>query len=913
MASTNGSSVSRPCSRSATLNCTDPASSVLFDGNIPTLTGLDGDMWANQLFTMMPLTGVTEITFNFIDTPKLARVEVVMFNCPQWDIGVPTIVVRESMTSIASRPTGDITSCYYPVRICIMAPFSSPTSPTVSLRFNLPTFSHWVHLAEVTFQTDTSGCPTDTTVTGVEATTTPAMTTPNMDGSGTAAIPTAGNPTAETTSETTQTDELPTSGFPVTIIIITAIPVILVLVLIVAVAAILLCCWRCKQKHKEASHITSQMSTHTQQDINLQEVRSTPEKHDHTSLHMQKNDEGLSDDTSDDPEYSVVATEHPVSGAELIESKNPSDHLHDRVDGKRKEKACTQQQTLPFEDEDHLYDEVDKKKVFAHPKSATKKKNHRQSKSSPPTTDYHDEDHDSTPQEGQLYAQVDKSGQKKNRAQESPKLPASQENWLCHDSEHDLIAVREQVTSEDRSYDRVEWNVGKEKESAIPERQFHNKQEEGTGAASKQKVEPLQREDSEYYQVDMRSNSLAETPEEYFHLRHHEKSVPYLEENTAFSASRTDQDDMYAQLDSNAKDVHREHTKPSQDDLYSRIEERKVQTKSASLLRKSRDDRFTQPEEREARTQPIQPSDQPQDHLYAQPDKKKIRAKSSSLLSKSHDNLYAQPEERDVHTPLTSFASCDRLRKSQDHLYAELEEGKGNKASKESMFCTSIKSGKPRTHEYAELEESAQPLSLSSQTSRASLKSKKPQAHVYAQLEEGGINAQQSPLPSKELLSAKPEERRATKTRSIAPHAQPKGKPYARFYAQVEERDMQTQLSSLPPEELLYTKPEKRKAIKKCSTLPPLRSGHGKPQAHLYAQLEERGTSNVRATPPTTPVSSSPSSHLYAQLEERETSGVLVGQSTTSLKAAQLQDDLHTQLEEEDTSDIRSTPPPAYN
>ena len=117
---------------------------------------------------------------------------------------------------------------------------------------------------------------------------------------------------------------------------------------------------------------------------------------------------------------------------------------------------------------------------------------------------------------------------------------------------------------------------------------------------------------------------------------------------------------------------------------------------------------------------------------------------------------------------------------------------------------------------------------------------------------------------------------------------------------------MQTQLSSLPPEELLYAKPEKRKSTKKCSTRPPLRGG--KPQAHLYAQLEERGASNVRATPPTTPVSSTPSSHLYAQLEGRETSGVRVGQSTRSLEAAQSQDDL---CNEEDTSDIRSTPPPA--
>ena len=607
--------------------------------------------------------------------------------------------------------------------------------------------------------------------------------------------------------------------------------------------------------------------------------------------------------------------------------------------------------------------------MFLHIRSQRRKRRiQSKKKSSPPKTDHHDEDYDSTPQEDQLYAQVNKSGKKKNRAQESPKLAASQENWLYQDGERDLITASKQVTSEDHSYDRVEWNMGKEKESATSECQFHNKLEEGAGTASKEKVEHLQSEDSQYNIADMSSNSLAETPEEYFHLRHHEKSVPYLEENAPLSASRTDQDDMYAQLEeSNVREVPRQQTVPhtmtersqdhfyaepegeqgtkfprkhtashgkahrhlyaeveekkvranqtgpppvipQQDYLYSQIEERKVQIKSAPLLRKSRDDRFTQPEEREARTQPIQPSDPPRDHLYAQPDRKKVRTKSSSLLSKSYENLYALSEKRAVHAPLTSFASRDRLRKSHDHLYAELEEGKASKASKESMSCGSIKSGKPQTHEYAELEESAQPSSLSFQTSRASLKSKKPQAHVYAQLEEGEMHAQSSSLPPEELLHAEPEERRAIKKRSTLPHAQPKGKPHARFYSQVEEREMQTQLSSLPPKELLYAKPEKRKATKKCSTLPPLRGG--KPQAHLYAQLEERGASNVRATPPTTPVSSTPSSCLYAQLEERETSGVRVGHttSTTTFKGAQSQDDLCI---EEDTSDIRSTPPPA--
>ena len=48
----NGSSATGHCSNYANGVCNDPASSVLFDGHIPTLTGLDGDTWASQLLTI---------------------------------------------------------------------------------------------------------------------------------------------------------------------------------------------------------------------------------------------------------------------------------------------------------------------------------------------------------------------------------------------------------------------------------------------------------------------------------------------------------------------------------------------------------------------------------------------------------------------------------------------------------------------------------------------------------------------------------------------------------------------------------------------------------------------------------------------------------------------------------------------
>ena len=45
----NGSSATGNCSNYANGACNDP---VLFDGHIPTLTGLDGDTWASQLLTI---------------------------------------------------------------------------------------------------------------------------------------------------------------------------------------------------------------------------------------------------------------------------------------------------------------------------------------------------------------------------------------------------------------------------------------------------------------------------------------------------------------------------------------------------------------------------------------------------------------------------------------------------------------------------------------------------------------------------------------------------------------------------------------------------------------------------------------------------------------------------------------------
>ena len=78
-------------------NCNSPTSSVLFDGNIPTLTGLDGDTWASQLMILhQPEFGhyFNYSSFDFSNTLdyRRIRIEVTVFNCPQWGLGTQSCI-----------------------------------------------------------------------------------------------------------------------------------------------------------------------------------------------------------------------------------------------------------------------------------------------------------------------------------------------------------------------------------------------------------------------------------------------------------------------------------------------------------------------------------------------------------------------------------------------------------------------------------------------------------------------------------------------------------------------------------------------------------------------------------------------------------------------------------------------------
>ena len=153
--------------------CLQPTSSVLFDGHIPTLTGLDGDMWASQLLTIQttarstpnPNVFVANVIFEFsvTETPVYRVVEVVMFNCPQWGIGTTRIALTDAIAMNqtyfhlnSTEITSSLTSCESLVRVCLSARVSRPV---IRLQFILDWDSDWVHLAEVTFYTRGSTCP----------------------------------------------------------------------------------------------------------------------------------------------------------------------------------------------------------------------------------------------------------------------------------------------------------------------------------------------------------------------------------------------------------------------------------------------------------------------------------------------------------------------------------------------------------------------------------------------------------------------------------------------------------------------------------------------------------------------------------------------------------------------------------
>ena len=132
--------------------------SFLYDGVIPTLTGLDGSEWASGLLTLNTSAASTRITFNFTNTSRYGGVEsvrVIMFNCPQRGIGTSSInILGRTDGSSTDLIFGHIitampTSCDSLVSMCTTD--ISTSLRIISLQFFLADNSDLVYIAEVAF------------------------------------------------------------------------------------------------------------------------------------------------------------------------------------------------------------------------------------------------------------------------------------------------------------------------------------------------------------------------------------------------------------------------------------------------------------------------------------------------------------------------------------------------------------------------------------------------------------------------------------------------------------------------------------------------------------------------------------------------------------------------------------------
>ena len=188
--SESGSSATGFCSSLADSGrvCNAPLTSVLFDG-IPTLTGLDGDMWARQLLTFNTSASDASITFNFTTATDnngittytgIETIEVVMYNCPMRGIGTNNIDVMADGGNIKTIVLGqNLTSCDYLVRVCEDATLST-SSPNISLNFN--NMYQRLYIAEITFYSNVNRqcSPVGPITTSVITTTTSVKTSGNF-------------------------------------------------------------------------------------------------------------------------------------------------------------------------------------------------------------------------------------------------------------------------------------------------------------------------------------------------------------------------------------------------------------------------------------------------------------------------------------------------------------------------------------------------------------------------------------------------------------------------------------------------------------------------------------------------------------------------------------------------------------
>jgi len=152
----------------------------LTDCVIASLGGFQSN-WAAGLFTVNR-SGLSSfhIGFEFSRPVNFTRVELDLFNCPEWGIAAQTITVYEYTLGILNffaavaralgHTTASTTSCTSIVRV--VTPLELPQNPTPSYVIdftfdNTTTNIQWVHIAEVRFlEEEDTQCPTPSSTAG---------------------------------------------------------------------------------------------------------------------------------------------------------------------------------------------------------------------------------------------------------------------------------------------------------------------------------------------------------------------------------------------------------------------------------------------------------------------------------------------------------------------------------------------------------------------------------------------------------------------------------------------------------------------------------------------------------------------------------------------------------------------------
>lgn len=143
----------------------------LTDGIIPALRDLEGNDWARDLVVIPNQDQANaELIFDF-DANNVAAIiggtlELVMLNCPEWNIGTGSINVEGGFIDPRAFQTAGVTggiptSCEHYVHVCIPAPAFPLQTLTFLLNSSSAGSAGFVHIAEVIFNNPFFPCPSD--------------------------------------------------------------------------------------------------------------------------------------------------------------------------------------------------------------------------------------------------------------------------------------------------------------------------------------------------------------------------------------------------------------------------------------------------------------------------------------------------------------------------------------------------------------------------------------------------------------------------------------------------------------------------------------------------------------------------------------------------------------------------------